>query len=93
MTPKEKALEVSAKFLSFIRANRLQETENGIEDISNVEIATDNAKRCAHIVCDEAIKVCLYKNSNDREDIEQLDAYEWQFISYWEEVKTQIDLL
>ena len=43
----------------------------------------EGAKECALIVIDETIKVC--------ED--QLSAFDFKFVSYWQEVKQEIEKL
>ena len=50
----------------------------------------DNAKLSALFAVDEIIKVCPYLESNIREDENQLSAFEFQFVSYWQEVRQEI---
>lgn len=50
----------------------------------------DNAKLSALFAVDEIIKVCPYFDSNIREDENQLSAFEFQFVSYWQEVRQEI---
>lgn len=53
----------------------------------------DNAKLSALFAVDEILQVCPYFDSKIRENEEQLCAFEFQFVSYWEEVKTEIQKL
>jgi len=49
------------------------------------------AKACALICVEEAINVCPYVDWEKRyETLEMMDAYEWQFVSYWQSVKQEI---
>lgn len=49
-----------------------------------------DAKMCAMRAVDEIFEVCPYYDSKIREDEAQLCAFEFQFVSYWEEVKVEI---
>jgi hypothetical protein len=49
----------------------------------NMIFNIEGAKECALIVIDETIKVC--------ED--QLSAFDFKFVSYWQEVKQEIEKL
>jgi hypothetical protein len=77
MTPKEKALELVDKFASPL-------------DVFKINI---NSKRCALIAVDEIIKVCPYIDLKVRETEDQLSAFDFQFVSYWQEVKQEIEKL
>ncbi|CAB4141926.1 hypothetical protein UFOVP428_29 [uncultured Caudovirales phage] len=79
MTPKEKANELVVKYLRI---------ENSNEWWSKVP-----AKECALIAVDEVIKVCPYYSKEGCETIEQLRANDYEFITYWQEVKKEIENL
>jgi len=51
------------------------------------------AKQCALIAVDEIIRVCPYFDLKIRETEDQLSAFDFQFVSYWQEVKTEIEKL
>ena len=53
----------------------------------------DNAKLSALFAVNEILQVCPYYDSKIREDEAQLSAFEFQFVSYWEEVRTEINKL
>jgi len=84
MNPKEKAKEL---FNKMCRAIATEETTEGY--YTNVI----HAKQCALIACDEAIRVCPFIDENVRETEEQLNAFDFQFVSYWQQVKTEINNL
>ena len=48
---------------------------------------------CALISVDEIIRVCPYFDSKIRETDDQLSAFDFQFVSYWNEVKQEIEKL
>jgi hypothetical protein len=50
----------------------------------------DDAKMCALKVVGEIFQVCPYYDSKIREDEAQQCAFEFQFVTYWEEVKVEI---
>ncbi len=79
MKPKEKALELVHQY-------DLMQTY--IEGFS-----FKDAKQCALIAVDEAIRVCPFIDEKIRETEEQLSAFEFQFVSYWQQVKTEITKL
>jgi hypothetical protein len=58
-----------------------------------LEIGFINAKKCALIAVDEIIKVCPYIDLKVRETEDQLSAFDFQFVSYWQEVKNEIQKL
>lgn len=57
------------------------------------EVSMAQAKQCALIAVDEIIKVCPYYSKKGAETIEQLRANDYEFITYWEEVKEEIKKL
>ncbi|WP_296683397.1 hypothetical protein [Flavobacterium sp.] len=77
MTPKEKAEELVEKF---------------DELLTYLESKT-KTKKCALIAVDEIIRVCPYFDLKIRETDDQLSAFDFQFISYWQEVKQEIEKL
>ena len=77
MTPKEKAIELYKKF----------------KNEFPVLAANVKAKQCALIAVDEIIRVCPYFDLKIRETEDQLSAFDFQFVSYWQEVKTEIEKL
>jgi hypothetical protein len=58
-------------------------------------ILTDKtfAKDCALIAVDEVIKVCPYFDEKKRDTEDQFSAFDFQFVSYWQEVKHEINQL
>jgi hypothetical protein len=81
LTAKEKAKELVDKY-SIIY--------NGI--FSNETIKT-LAKTNALIAVDEILKVCPYINEKKRETVALLVAFDFQFVSYWQQVKKEINNL
>ena len=79
MTPKEKAVELVDKMYA------TQGPEDGITYYEAID--------CALIAVDEIIKVCPYYSKKGAETIEQLRANDYEFITYWEEVKQEIEKL
>ena len=77
MTPKEKAKELVSRFI---------ESDNMVFNI-------EGAKQCALIAVNEIIKVCPYIDLKVRETEDQLYAFDFQFVSYWQEVKQEIEKL
>jgi hypothetical protein len=78
MTPKEKAFYLMDKFIRFQR--------NGIYNVVHEDIA----KQYALIAVDEIMEVCPYISKEYCDTVEQIRAYDIQFVSYWEEVKQEI---
>jgi hypothetical protein len=79
MTSKEKAIELVNKYKEF--------TEDNFAE------SYYQAKQCALIAVDEIIKVCPYIDLKVRETEDQLSAFDFQFVSYWQEVKQEIEKL
>jgi hypothetical protein len=87
MNPKEKAKELVCKMY-------------GCEintDLNNIYIINGDgyfiAIDSALIAVDEAIRVCPFIDEKIRETEEQLNAFQFQFVSYWQQVKTEIEKL
>ncbi len=80
MTPKEKALELVQKYNLVVLDTALGGSNQRV-------------KKCALIAVDEVIKVCPFISKKDCETIEQLRANDYEFISYWQEVKQEIEKL
>ena len=85
MTAKEKAKELVDKFSEYSHTD-FNYSLGGYQLDSQLQ----NAKQCALIAVDEIFQVCPYFDSKIREDEAQLSAFEFQFVSYWEEVKVEI---
>lgn len=86
MTPKEKAEELLNKYIN----------SSVVIDEKNKYFHPkpyDLAKQCALIAVDEIIRVCPYFDLKIRETEDQLSAFDFQFVSYWQEVKTEIEKL
>lgn len=84
MTPKEKAKELVNKFL--------KHNTVWIDD-ENYYYSEKKSKQCALIAVDDIIRVCPYFDSKIRETDDQLSAFDFQFVSYWQEVKQEIERL
>jgi hypothetical protein len=84
MTPKEKAKELVDNFID--KMFYLRDGYNAMEVFAT-------AKQCALIAVDEIIKVCPYIDLKVRETEDQLSAFDFQFVSYWKEVKQEIEKL
>ena len=72
--------------------------EKAIELVSKFDKAVNThtnipLKKCALIAVDEAIEVCPYLSKEYCDTSEQMRAYDIQFVSYWEEVKQEIEKL
>ena len=88
MTPKEKAKELINKYIN------LTEECNCLEYMCVCfRISEYKAKECALIAVDEIINVCPYIDLKIRETEDQLSAFDFQFVSYWQEVKQEIEKL
>lgn len=85
MTPKEKAEDLVNSFRMILM--------NEDTDCGNEILCTSIAKKSALIAVDEIMWVCPYINIDIRETEEQLSAFDFQFVSYWEEVKQEIEQL
>jgi hypothetical protein len=81
---KEKALELCQKF-GWVSITW--------EQTNFMTLQLQNAKQCALIAVDEAIMVCPFIDEKVRETEEQLNAFDFQFVSYWQQVKTEINNL
>jgi hypothetical protein len=80
MTPKEKAQEL---------VNKFRQQTDGIAGYNY-----DNVnKQCALIAVDEAVTVCPYLSKEYCDTVEQIRACDIKFVSYWEEVKQEINNL
>jgi hypothetical protein len=85
MTPKEKAEELFVKF-----------NKDGLYKISSIinrHIRKEIIKQCALIAVNEVIKVCPYFDEKKRDTEDQFSAFDFQFVSYWQEVKHEINQL
>jgi len=74
LTPKQKAEELVKKF----------------SDLEDGEMYIGKAKQCALIAIDEIMDVCPYIDEKIRENEDQLLAFSFQFVSYWQEVKEKL---
>lgn len=74
LTPKEKAKELVEKF----------------SDLEDGEMYIGKAKQCVLITLDEIMDVCPYIDEKIRENEDQLLAFSFQFVSYWQEVKEEL---
>jgi hypothetical protein len=81
MTAKEKAKELIDKYY-IICQEFTEEIQCSIQ-----------AKQCALIAVDEVIKVCPYFDEKKRDTEDQFSAFDFQFVSYWQEVKHEINQL
>jgi hypothetical protein len=81
MKPKEKAKELIDKYY-IICQEFTEEIQCSIQ-----------AKQCALIAVDEVIKVCPYFDEKKRDTEDQFSAFDFQFVSYWQEVKHEINQL
>lgn len=77
MTPKEKAKELVEKYF-----------QNW-----NLSLNLEDAKQCALIAIDEILRVCPYIDEKKHDTEDQLSAFEFQFVSYWQKVKKEIEAL
>ena len=84
MSAKEKAKELMHYYLKELLSAKY--SINGF-------VINDLAKQCALIAVDEVIKVCPFISKENCETIEQLRANDYEFISYWQEVKQEIEKL
>jgi hypothetical protein len=50
-------------------------------------------KQCVLKAIQEARNVCPYIDADARETLEQLDAYNFHFVSFWEEVEQEVKKL
>ena len=91
MTPKEKAKELVEKMMLY----SYDKIENEIypKYIVDNKIKKELAKQCALIAVNEIINVCPYIDLKIRETEDQLSAFDFQFVSYWQEVKQEIEKL
>jgi hypothetical protein len=91
MTPKEKAKELVENFKFDTKQSEII-NEIILGDIS-VIFQHHKAKQCALIAVDEVIKVCPYFDEKKRDTEDQFSAFDFQFVSYWQEVKHEINQL
>jgi hypothetical protein len=82
LTAKEKAKELVDKFQY---AKNYSNSSNAMSE--------SLAKQCALIAVDEIMRVCPYINEKKRETVAQLEAFDFQFVSYWQQVKKEINNL
>jgi hypothetical protein len=84
MTPKEKAIELKHKMYAKILDYNLDYTDsNNIEELN---IFDDKAKQCALLAVDEILNF-IYTN------IQVFIDADTSFITYWKEVKQEIENL
>lgn len=91
MTPKEKAEELVYKYKD--APFNCTGCDMPYCDIPCTMLNIGEAKQCALIAVDEVIKVCPYYSKEGCETIEQLRANDYEFVTYWEEVKQEIEKL
>ena len=89
-TPKEKANELVDKFY---QTTPNEAWINEPIGLAKEYKAYNQAKECALLAVDEVIKVCPYYSKEGCETIEQLRANDYEFITYWQEVKQEIEKL
>lgn len=78
MTPKEKADELVYKFA----------------DIVDPEMNHDYAKDCALVSAQECLKCCAYHDHNKKQDFtETYNEPDNNFVTWWQEVKKEIEKL
>jgi hypothetical protein len=80
MTPKEKAFELAHKF----RLLEIRTSEN-----SHIMISMADAIKCALIAVDEILKELTYTENYVEDNMGRISIY----ISYWQEVKQEIEEL
>jgi hypothetical protein len=80
--PREKAIELYEKFFYTIPS---------ISDEGQLEHET--SKQCSIIAIDEIIKVCPYTSKDNCDTVEQLRANDIEFVSYWLQVKEEIEAI
>ena len=81
MTAKDKAKELIDKM------------KLATDEFGYININKERHKQCALIAVDDIIRVCPYFDSKIRETDDQLSAFDFQFVSYWQEVKQEIERL
>jgi hypothetical protein len=91
MTPKEKAEELLRIFYN--QMGMPLDCEWNDDCYNKFKDRNGLAKSCALIAVDEIIKVCPYIDLKVRETEDQLSAFDFQFVSYWQEVKQKIEKL
>lgn len=79
MTAKQKATELTTKFINYVDCEIAG--ENGFEFCKDTQV--DNAKKCALIAVYEMIE----------QQKEQSDNMFWSCVTYWDEVKFEIEKL
>jgi hypothetical protein len=83
MTPKEKARELVDKM--YLKIPSVYDPTN----LPHYPIA----KEMSLIAVNEIMEVCPYISKEYCDTVEQIRAYDIQFISYWQKVKQEIELL
>jgi hypothetical protein len=79
MTPKEKAVELYNNYYQHVADGAYPES---------------NAKQCALICVDEIKASCVYNNHKLKKvSLETYDVHDSHFLSYWQEVKKEIENL
>lgn len=87
-TPKEKAKELLEK-MNVIHYTKLGGKNSESKGLP-VSMHDDQIKHCALIAVDEISRVCPYIDSKVRDTEDQLAAFNFQFVSYWDKVKQEI---
>ena len=83
LTPKQKAEELVNKYIPHIAGADRYNSTLGIYD-------KKISKQCALIAIDEIMDVCPYIDEKIRENEDQLLAFSFQFVSYWQGVKEEL---
>ena len=86
LTPKQKAKELIEKFKPH---SHFWVHDFGHKKDYDIE-QLKNAIECALIAVDEIMDVCPYIDEKIRENEDQLLAFSFQFVSYWQEVKEKL---
>lgn len=81
MTQKEKAIELMQKYYETTIAG----TEEKVQKFL--------VKQQSIIAVDEVIKVCPYYSKDNLCTLDEIRASDYEFVSYWEEVKQEIEKL
>jgi hypothetical protein len=94
LTAKEKAAAMILKYTIILEYDFVSDLKwyPPNDKYRNQRIKKD-AKKCALIAVDEILRVCPYINEKKRETVAQLEAFVFQFVSYWEQVKKEINNL
>lgn len=68
-------------------------TDNDLSQILANKMWYEEAKQCALIAVDEIIKFCPYISIKNRSELDEIRASDYMFVSYWQEVKQEINKL